>query len=72
MKDDEEEKFDKILFEMRDETFKLSKKQQDSGIINIPVSLYRQLFDFEKEMVKIYERAGYQTKRKDDVSRALK
>ena len=43
-----------------------------SGVQQIPQKLYWDLFNYESELRKIYNKAGYQTKRKDSASKALR
>jgi hypothetical protein len=60
--------------ELKDICFKISKYNQQInsiGVGNIKQDLYWKLIDFEIKLLNIYDEAGYQTRRADDVTNAL-
>ena len=64
-KKEKETKKLKLRFIM-DRVNNLTIKSNRSGSNVIPQDLYWELFDFEEYLRMVYNRAGYQTKRKDD------
>jgi len=72
MTKDEKAKRKPELKKLMDNVNKYIIRQNRVGTTVTPQDLYWELFDFEEWLRMVYDRAGYQTRRKDDVTRALK
>jgi len=70
---DEEKLYSVTVVEITDSVNKVMRKGNDGlYAYRIDKALYWKMINFEKALRKVTERAGYQTKRADDPSRALR
>ena len=72
MEDSDAVRLEARLKTILDDINKYNIDMNRSGNPEVPQDLYWALFKYETELRKVYEKAGYQTKRKDDAMSALR